>query len=303
MPMNDNTSSTHTTLKRLQDLSEAEIEALADAVEAGRPLDYPYFRWTQHLRRYVLFYWALGLTPTMLWSTNTMQHNASWAIISAFLMPVVCWFLSPRLADASPDVKESVRDVVMRLHQSVKQISFRWSWYRCIIINFALYGLLLVCCIAYAQSNVWFMCSVIILWFMLHHRYSAVGTIAQHDLYLKGNIASYAVDIGKEAKPIHHILYWVFGFFLFIIIALLIRDLPSPEGGDALPLRTLPFTSLFLFIPAVNVLVYHVPWGSDTMLLLSCLVSILVWSSAKITNFTYQKMKNYAIYKEITTVL
>ncbi|TAF38316.1 MAG: hypothetical protein EAZ66_06510 [Alphaproteobacteria bacterium] len=105
-------------LKHLQDLSEAEIEALADAVEAGKPLDYPYFRWTQHLRRYVMFYWALWLTPTMVWSANTMQHNASWAIIVAFLMPVVCWFLSPRLADVSPDVKESVRDVVRRLvHQ------------------------------------------------------------------------------------------------------------------------------------------------------------------------------------------
>ncbi|TAF13373.1 MAG: hypothetical protein EAZ74_05840 [Alphaproteobacteria bacterium] len=295
--------STSSSLKRLQDLSEAEIEALADAVEAGKPLDYPYFRWTQHLRRYVLFYWALGLTPTMLWSANNMQDSASGAVISTLLMPVVCWFLSPRLADASPDVKESVRDVVRRLHQSVKQTSSRWSWCRCMIVNFGFYGLLLLCCIAYAQSNVWFMCGMIILWFMLHHRYSAVGTIVQHALYLKENIASYALDIGKEANPIHHILYWVFGFFLFIIVALLIRDLPNLEGGDRLPLRTLPFSSLFLFIPLVNVVVYHVPWGSDTMLLLSCIVSIVIWSSAKITNFTYQKMKNYAIYKEITTII
>lgn len=73
-------------LKPLHELSDVELEALADAVEAGKPLDYPYFRWAQHVRRYALFYWTTLLFVMMgisIYKTSTsymplMAESSHW---------------------------------------------------------------------------------------------------------------------------------------------------------------------------------------------------------------------------------
>ncbi|TAE80358.1 MAG: hypothetical protein EAZ74_04860 [Alphaproteobacteria bacterium] len=135
-------------LKPLHEISDAELEALADAVEAGKPLDYPYFRWGKHVRRYALFYWTTLLLVMMgisIYKTPTsymplMAESSHWKM--TLVLAVITWWWSPRMANKSYDAKESVREVVYRLvrtNRKVKRSFLGWRWY--LITPSLIYGL------------------------------------------------------------------------------------------------------------------------------------------------------------------
>jgi hypothetical protein len=139
----------------LNELSDAELEALADLVEAGRPLDYPYFRWTQHVRRYALFYWAMFLFVIMgKWNFHDYQliisKSLHWQL--TVCIAIVTWWLSPRIADKCYDVRETVREVVYRLAKmeseviksdaSKKEENRFWKWVACsALFNYVVFWL------------------------------------------------------------------------------------------------------------------------------------------------------------------
>jgi hypothetical protein len=308
MSMNEATSP-QTTIKRLQDLSEAELAALADAVEAAKPLDYQYFRWTEHLRRYLLFYWALGLTPVMLWSASTMQDNASWATAIALITPMICWFASPRLAGASPDVRRNSRDIACVLILSARHLAPNSPWnakekIRTTMVQSYFFLRGIVPWFVTAAAGAYAVCHTtsivmalaILIWCGFWQRYG--GSAKQYY-----DIRSYINDDGeifidKEEKPWHEVL---FSLFLTVLFLLTLR-LPNGSSNGAY------YHYVFLqtiSVIAANFIVHFVPWGKETCFPASIALGIMCMTVCFIRN-KYQKIKEHSIaavvYKQITTL-
>lgn len=122
-------------LKPLHELSGAEIEALADAVEAGRPLDDSWiFQFIQHICSYVLFYWSLGLLPQMILNG---KGNPT-IILVVFMMSIFCWFVARYIARRSKDIKESTRDIVLRIAHTKEYSSSSNNAYFLLMVRYTL---------------------------------------------------------------------------------------------------------------------------------------------------------------------
>jgi hypothetical protein len=156
-------------VRPIHELSDDQLSALIEKVEAAQPLNHRYFHWIEHLRRYLLFYWSLGVVPEMM--HHASSGNTSFSLLM-LLVPLICWFASPRLADAASDVKETAGDVIRRCAR-VQSVPSYMKHYERVLRWLLWWGVLYSMIYAATHLPPLITCCVILTWCALYQRFTS----------------------------------------------------------------------------------------------------------------------------------
>lgn len=182
MSIHEATLLSYDTVKRLQNLSKAEIEALADAVEAGKPLRKLHYWIICAIRMHMLCVYCIVF---MLWTDLLVSEFCAVGGVAIIIGTLLFY--------ADPENRTPVRDDVMRLLSTksrsqnnrrgvAKNHAFLFYTLRSIIlwsIALVLPVFIIVIPSSYdritAEEAQWYLGGIVFLWLCALTRYVAVG--------------------------------------------------------------------------------------------------------------------------------